>query len=587
MNSSFYNGISGVKTHQFGIDVWADNISNVNTIGFKSSTPEFSTIFSSTLSGNYFEGTTNNIGYGSKAQTTGLNMSRGNFQNSDNVFDLSLGNEGWFGVQGAKNANFYTRAGSFSIDANGNMVDANGNYLLGTSANNTSPTSLPQKVMDDFGLYYGTNPKAAEVFRVTPTQDITLSGVDNQDKITLPDYLYYPPTPTQNIRYKGNLDPKITIGSVNIDLHEDDITLNLDTSNALATISGGINNTTDLLNPKKGDLVNILLRDSLGGAKSVSTYLDENLLWSFNGADIADLNLSEPLNVSASLYTDQEIANIEKFTTSIISPDGEKDTLSMIFTKQIPQPDSGNIWDGVIQVHSFYENLERLDYDSNIIYDPNKFTVFPELGYVQRNYDPSRFFINESEKKVYEIIDNQTAQLRFGGAGQLVGADMPTINNSGAPISIDIGNINNFDGLVSSVNLNVSRSVSQDGHVAGLLKDYGMDERGNVVAEFTNGKSVPMAKIAVYHFQNDQGLTRTTSTLFQASSNSGNPIFYTDINGNFIQGSPIFSNRLEGSNVNLGTALTELIVMQKAFDASAKSITTSDEMIKNAIQMKR
>ena len=65
-----------------------------------------------------------------------------------------------------------------------------------------------------------------------------------------------------------------------------------------------------------------------------------------------------------------------------------------------------------------------------------------------------------------------------------------------------------------------------------------------------------------------------------------NPFFNTDKNGESFLGSTIFSNKLEGSNVSMATALTELIITQKAFDASSKSITTSDELIKNAINMK-
>ena len=190
MNSSFYNGVSGAKTHQFGIDVWADNISNVNTVGFKSYTPEFSTIFSTTLTGNYFDGTTSNISYGSRSQTTGMSLKQGSFQNTDNVFDLSLGKDGWFGVQGAGGSLFYTRAGSFSIDANGNMVDANGNYLLGTVGNNYTPTTLSKEILDDFGKYYSANPKTAEVFQVSPLTDILLSGVESQTKFSFQDYLY-------------------------------------------------------------------------------------------------------------------------------------------------------------------------------------------------------------------------------------------------------------------------------------------------------------------------------------------------------------------------------------------------------------
>ena len=114
-----------------------------------------------------------------------------------------------------------------------------------------------------------------------------------------------------------------------------------------------------------------------------------------------------------------------------------------------------------------------------------------------------------------------------------------------------------------------------------------MDSSGNIIANFDNGKSSTIAKVAVYHFQNDQGLTSASSNLFEQSSNSGQAIFYTDKNGNAFNGSTIFNHRLEGSNVSFATALTELIVVQKAFSASSKGITTSDELLQNAINMKK
>lgn len=132
-----------------------------------------------------------------------------------------------------------------------------------------------------------------------------------------------------------------------------------------------------------------------------------------------------------------------------------------------------------------------------------------------------------------------------------------------------------------------SNIVSSNGTLEGFLKDYALDKNGNVIAEFTNGKSSAIAKVAVYHFQNDQGLTSVGSNLFSESSNSGKAIFYTDANGQSFLGTDILSSELEGSNVSLATALTELIVVQKAFSASSKSITTSDELLQNAINMKQ
>ncbi|QMS58712.1 flagellar hook protein FlgE [Campylobacter fetus] len=96
-----------------------------------------------------------------------------------------------------------------------------------------------------------------------------------------------------------------------------------------------------------------------------------------------------------------------------------------------------------------------------------------------------------------------------------------------------------------------------------------------------------VAKVALYHFQNNQGLSKSSENTYQTTANSGQPIFYQDQNGNVVYGAAIKNSTLEMSNVDLGVSLTDLIIMQKAYDASAKSITTSDQMIQKAINMKK
>ena len=112
MNSSFYNSISGVKSFQFAMDVQSNNIANISTVGFKGSTPEISSLFSTTLAGTYAS-YANDDSLGASSQTTAFNMSQGILENTDNPFDLALGGEGWFGVQGLDGKTYYTRAGQF------------------------------------------------------------------------------------------------------------------------------------------------------------------------------------------------------------------------------------------------------------------------------------------------------------------------------------------------------------------------------------------------------------------------------------------------------------------------------------------
>ncbi len=587
MTSSYYNGISGIKSSQYGIDVLSDNIANVNTIGYKESNTEFSTLFSSSLTDSYFDSTSNDIGLGSKVSSTTTNMNQGIFQTTDNTFDLAIGGEGWFGVQSTNNQTYYTRAGDFGIDSNGDLVDSNGNYLLGTSANNITSTTLSQDKLEQFGLYYGKDGNnLGEAFSISDVDDIALGSVDTQSKINLPDILYYPPVPTSSVSFSANLDPKIIEDVTQINIDQNDITSTTNTANQTLSINGTVSNTPEILNPKSGDVVLITISDALGNSVNINTTLDTNLNWNITDEDISSLDQNS-LNIAAKLQTVQEVPNVEHFTSTVISPTGEKDILDMTYTKRVPQQSTGNTWDGKIEILSFYEDYVVEQYDPSKTYDPAVYNVDINKGTVIKAYDPNLYKIDTTSNKVYEIIDSQVAILNFGGSGELLDSTIPTLSNGGTPLTLDLGTPNSFEGFVSNVDLDKANVESHDGYVEGYLKGYSVDSRGNVVAEFDNGRSVPISKVAVYHFQNDQGLNKIGSTLFSVSSNSGNPIFYTNENGETILGSQIYSNNLESSNVDLTTALTELIIMQKAFNASSKSITTSDQLIQNAINMKK
>lgn len=136
MNSSFYIGVGGAKAQQFGLDVWGNNISNINTVGFRSSTPEFATLISQYKSGIALGGA-DETGLGVSAQTTALSMLQGSVQTTDRVLDLAIEGNGWFGVQRPGDTNtYYTRAGDFYTDADSNVLNGSGSFLLGTYTGN-------------------------------------------------------------------------------------------------------------------------------------------------------------------------------------------------------------------------------------------------------------------------------------------------------------------------------------------------------------------------------------------------------------------------------------------------------------------
>lgn len=566
MNNSLYNSVAGVKTSQFFMDVVSNNIANVNTYGFKSSTAEISSQFASILVGTY-AAVSNDVSLGAQSQTTALNLQEGNLENTDNTFDFALGGEGWFGVLGQDGNTYYTRAGGFSLDANGNLVDNNGNYLLTTLGNNIAPTTLDAATLAKFGQYYnGTSTSSATAYAVSPLSNVALGKAGGQSKVTLPDLLYYPPVATTQASYGANLDPTITVDKVTLNLNSADYPSSVTASSSnTVSLSGTVSNTTDAYQPKEGDVISVTLTDINGNTKTINTKLDANLAWNISNYDVSALDVSQPLTVSsATIQTEQEVANTEHFTSTIIGPDGDKDILDMTFTKVVPQAEEGSTWNATVKIYSFYET-----------YDATK------------TYDTTQYYVDKTNNKVYNIVDSQTGVVTFGGSGELVSNTIPTLNNGGATLTLNLGTVGGYDGLISSTSIEKTNVSSYNGSLEGFLTDYGLDENGNIVANFSNGKSSAIAKVAVYHFQNDQGLNSISDNLFAESANSGKALFYADANGESFLGTKIYGNKLESSNVDLATALTELIIVQKAFSASSKGISTSDELLQNAINMKQ
>ena len=181
------------------------------------------------------------------------------------------------------------------------------------------------------------------------------------------------------------------------------------------------------------------------------------------------------------------------------------------------------------------------------------------------------------------IYDTQTGVVEFDASGALTTTTLTSINNNGATVAIDLGS--GYDGITSIDIPVVSGSSIADGTIGGDLAGYSINRNAEVIATFTNGEQSSVGKIAVFHFQNEQGLDRVNGTRFRESSNSGAARFRQDANGNNINGTEVVNFSLESSNIELSYGLTELIILQRAYDANSKSITTADQMIQKALSM--
>jgi flagellar hook protein FlgE len=423
MNSSFYTSLSGLKTFQSGIDVWAHNLSNSNLTAYRAKRVEFTTLFTGSLGGGSGDVVSSQKGYGSAVGVATMTKDQGSLTTTESAFDMAIDGNGWFGVLDRDGNKMFTRNGNFNFDRDRFLVDTSGSYLTGQMAGNIS-----------------ISPDATDNKLLSVVQDVTVTNPENQGRIQLPNMLSYPKQLTDTVSVAGNLG----------------------------------------------------------------------------------------------------VEDIEKsFSASLVSASEETNTLSVSLTKSAVQPDEGSAW---------------------------------EFTAVIKNSDGSITF------------DQKSGTLTFNGAGQLIDSNVPTIMNDGFAIKLDFGE--KSDGLQANDSSSDSLSIEKNGIPAGELTNYSVSQDGNVVAFFDNGYKTVVAKVAVYHFRNEQGLQDIGGSYYDSNDISGDPLFYRDDAGKLITTEGlVLGYHLEESNMDNTEALSELMVIQRAFDAASRALSTGDEMIKQALNM--
>ena len=238
-------------------------------------------------------------------------------------------------------------------------------------------------------------------------------------------------------------------------------------------------------------------------------------------------------------------------TAEIFDSLGSKHTVSIKWTKTGTTTDGGTEWSMVIQV--------------------------PE---------PAK--INYTGEGPDNVI---TGTARFNANGSLASFHPATItfsaNNgsqSGQNISLNFGLGTDFNGLTSFDKDSSTESISQDGYTGGTLNGIKIDETGTIIGSFSNGQSFGLAKVALATFTNNEGLQSEGGNVFSQTANSGEAVIGAAGTGD--KGT-IAASKLEASNVDLSRALTDLIVIQRGFQANSKTITTSDEMLNTLLQLKQ
>ena len=157
-------------------------------------------------------------------------------------------------------------------------------------------------------------------------------------------------------------------------------------------------------------------------------------------------------------------------------------------------------------------------------------------------------------------------------------------SSSEQQVNISLGTANAFDGMTSFDSPSSTSGISQDGYTGGDLIGIRIDQSGTLIGSFSNGRSFGLAQIGMAKFTNNEGLSTDGGNVYNQTANSGDPIIGTAATSGrgFIQ-----SSALEASNVDLSRALTQLIIIQRGFQANGKTITTSDTLLETLIGLKR
>ncbi|MDP8550328.1 flagellar hook protein FlgE [Campylobacter coli] len=232
---------------------------------------------------------------------------------------------------------------------------------------------------------------------------------------------------------------------------------------------------------------------------------------------------------------------------------GSKHTLEVQFVKQSTTQDGGNEWQMIIRIPEPAEINTTGEGPTNIIVGTARFNNDGSLA----NYTPRT--INFSPNN--GAAPNQQIKLSFGTSGS-------------------------NDGLVSSNSASTLTGQATDGYTSGNLKPDAIrvDDKGNILGEFTNGKTFAVAKIAMASVANNSGLEEIGGNLFKVTANSGAIVVGEAGTGGRGE---MKTSALEMSNVDLSRSLTELIIIQRGYQANSKTISTSDQMLQTLIQLKQ
>ena len=560
MIGAMWNGVSGIWNHDKGIAVESNNLANSNTVGHKKDQISFSDLLYS------------QEGFGKGVQTDSISkqFEQGNIVQSGVGIDVAIEGKGFFVVKSRENPNeiYYTRAGNLVQAKDGFLVtqdDFKIQGLVPQSKITTTTNPLDMMFTDEYtkslvssninsgsGTVYNINAKASDYVSSSKDDDILKKGdgyKTSQNKINdiealKADYIEklnkflmdQSTTNTASISQKSQIDFSSNLSS----LQATDNTISVTIDNKTYSVKFDVNST---INDEE--------------MQKLYDFLDTN--------GKAKYNLVDPNSI-------QSQANIDAMPTTTPQEILDKATAQTLRDDQINSYTNANSI-----INAMKDLSDKISSKEGMSYSVKDGTLVIDTLIAGGSFNISDIKLNDtnfSSTKLQEAVKGSGLAMVDSARDALKNA---VENADGKFLQItnvlEYGNL----GVIGENDINVR--LDELGISDKSTADISISDDGFVFVK-SQGHSFLVGRLSTAGFRNEQGLEPMGGNLFQQSQYSGNP-FNSDTM-NIIRG-----GALERANIDYGSTLTQIMVYQKAFEASSKSITTSDEFLQTAIQMKK
>lgn len=568
MMRSLYSGVAGLKTHQTRMDVIGNNIANVNTTAYKSSSMTFSELMSQTTQKASGANATTGVG-GTNAKQIGLGVkagaintaitTQGSAQSTGNPFDIMITGDNFFVVSNGSE-NFFTRDGSFYVDGAGNLAMTSTGYnVMGwgvdeTTGNIKQDTVTALRIMSAANMTYP--PEATTKANISGILDendkdvtsangktVNLNFFDARGYSYTAKFTFKQSSGDKTNEYSMELNKILDSTGAEIDISklkfgnrsqqkmETKVTLNTDAYKWDGKVLKTKDGTTEVAN----------LADIFKADGSLITPAD----------DAAAQKQQKALDAIAKAYGYE--GSTDEFLNLYITSTVDKD-------KQLTIQDLlGNMMAG--------KKTDVLPADGSAITMEGRY------------FEGTTVVFNKDTGKL-ESVGGSTTNLNVNAAFSALGGNF-------SDVTIDLSECTNYDNKGTSTIGATSGDLDGlgTGRRLGDMIGVSIQKDGMIYARYDNGMTKLLGQIATAAFANASGLEKEGDNLYSATLNSGE---FDGIGVDITAGGGYMSTgQLEMSNVDLSSEFTEMITTQRGFQANSRIITVSDTLLEELTNLKR